>query len=93
MKIVCSPLFTKQLKAILASMQQTDPKGAKSFKLYLDTILINLPSKAAKYKPSVYFNDEDVKDIEHQGHTIPFYHDKKGQSYVLLGIINNRLYS
>jgi hypothetical protein len=90
MKIVCMPLFTQQLKTVLASMVRTNPQGAKSFKLYLDTILLNIPSKAQKYKPSIYFDNENVRDIEHQGYTIPFYYDKDQKKYVILGIIDNR---
>lgn len=91
MTIVCTPLFLDQLKSILAPMANTSPKGAKSFKLYLDTILLNLPTKAQKYKPSIFFDDDAIKDIEHQGCTIPFYYDSDKRTYIILGIIDNRV--
>lgn len=90
MKIVATPLFSEQLKTILSAMAKVNPKGAKQFKLYLDTILLNVPTKAQKYKPSIYFDDDAARDIEHQGYTIPFYYDKNEGCYVLLGIIDNR---
>lgn len=90
MKIVSSPLFRQQLRAILGPLARTNPPAAKSFKLYLDTILLNLPTKAAKYKPSIYFDDPHVKDIEHQGYTIPFYYDEEQRVFAILGIIDNR---
>lgn len=90
MKILCTPLFIQQLETILAPMAETNPQGTKSFKLYLDTILLNLPSKAHKYKSSIYFDNENVRDIEHQGYTIPFYYDNVHKRYVILGIIDNR---
>ena len=89
MKIVNSPLYTEQLKLILLNDFQGDIKAAKSFKLYLDTIILNMPTKAKKYKKSLYFNDENIKDIEHQGFTIPFYYDLINDTYVVLGIISN----
>jgi hypothetical protein len=89
MTIVCSPLFNEQLHAILRSMTDANPQGAKGFKLYLDTILLNLPTKAEKYKRSVYFDDDNIRDIEHQGFTIPFYYNKVDSAYALLGIIDN----
>ena len=89
MTIVSSPLFNEQLHAILLTMTEANPQGAKGFKLYLDTILLNLPTKAQKYKRSVYFDNDDIRDIEHQGFTIPFYHDKTDNTYALLGIIDN----
>jgi len=90
MKITPTPLFLQQLQALLLPLKTHNPEEGRRFKLYLDTILLNIPSKAGKYKPSVYFDDEAVRDIEHQGYTIPFYHDRERHCYVLLGIINNR---
>ncbi len=87
MKIISSSLFQDQLKSILAPVLEHDTKNAKSFKLYLDTIIINMPSKAKKYKKSVYFDDENIRDIEHQGYTIPFYMDEANATYVILGIV------
>ena len=89
MKIVNSKLYEEQLKSLLNEYFSKDLKGAKSFKLYLDTIILNMPTKVKKYKQSIYFNNENIKDIEHQGLTIPFYYDIINNTYVILGIINN----
>ena len=89
MKIINSKLYEEQLKTILKELFITDIKAAKSFKLYLDTIILNIPTKAKKYKKSVYFDDEGIKDIEHQGFTIPFLYDAINNTYVVLGIISN----
>ena len=86
-QIVSSSLFEEQLKEVLDSFEKEDINSAKSFKLYLDTVIINMQSKIAKYKPSVYFDNEKVKDIENQGYIIPFYIDEEEGIYVLLGII------
>lgn len=84
MTILSSELYQTQLKSILLTLA---PAEIKSFKLYLDTIILNMPSKAGKYKPSVYFENEKVKDIEHQGYTIPFYYDEEKDAYIVLGIV------
>lgn len=86
-QIVNSPLFEEQLQEIISELEKEDSKSAKSFKLYLDTVIINMQSKIAKYKPSVYFDGEKVKDIENQGYIIPFYSDEEEETYVLLGIL------
>ncbi len=86
MQIVCSKEFIEQLKNILVDFMQKDINETKKFKLYLDTVLYNLPTKVQKYKPSVYFDDDDIKDIEHEGFIIPFYIDNKNNKYVILGI-------
>ena len=85
-QIVSSTLLEEQLQEILDALEKEDSNSAKSFKLYLDTVILNMQSKIAKYKPSVYFEDEKVKDIENQGYVIPFYTDEADEAYVLLGI-------
>jgi len=87
MKILSSSLYEDQLKSILKPYLQSDPKGVKDFKLYLDTVILNAPSKVKKYKQSIYFDDENIKDIEHQGFTIPFFSDEENSTYVILGIV------
>lgn len=84
--ILSSTLFEEQLQEILTELEQEEGTRAKSFKLYLDTVIINMQSKIAKYKPSVYFEDEKVKEIENQGYVIPFYSDEGQETYLLLGI-------
>jgi len=86
MQITCSKLYEKQLKEILESIIDIDYNAAKNFKIYLDTIILNLPTKVQKYPKSIYFDDENIKDIEFQGCRIPFYIDEKEKNYFLLGI-------
>jgi hypothetical protein len=85
-QIVSSTLFEEQLHEILQVLENEQSNSAKSFKLYLDTIIINMQSKIAKYKPSIYFDNEKVKDIENQGYIIPFFINDEDETFVLLGI-------
>ncbi|QFR48256.1 hypothetical protein FJR48_00365 [Sulfurimonas lithotrophica] len=88
MKILCTETFEKQLKHILKPMANQNFEDTKKFKTYLDTILINIPTKAAKYKKSVYYDNENVKDVEYEQYTIVFYIDELNNSYVILGIFD-----
>ncbi len=85
-QILSSTLFDEQLQEIMNELENEDKSSAKSFKLYLDTVIINMQSKIAKYKSSKYFDDEKVKEIENQGYVIPFYSDEANETYLLLGI-------
>jgi hypothetical protein len=50
-----------------------------------------MPSKAKKYKKSIYFDDENIKDIDHQGFLIVFLMPREGdENYVILGIFKKR---
>ena len=73
----------------MSSFKKEDENSAKQFSIYLDTIIINMHTKTKKYKQSLYFDNEHVKDIENQGYTIPFYIDDSKNMYVLLGILKN----
>ena len=86
MNILCTQLFENQLKDILQNFVEEDFAATKSFKLYLDTIIINIPTKAHKYKKSIYFDDEDIKDIPHENFTIVFFIDKENNNYLILSI-------
>ncbi len=90
MKILSSSLYQTQLQEIFTPYLKSDLKGIKDFKLYLDTVILNAPSKVDKYKRSIYFDDDNIKDIEHQGYTIPFYVDRETNTYVILGIVEKR---
>ncbi len=87
MKILASSLYEKQLKEILLSLNTLDHQQTKNFKMYLDTIILNMSSKLKKYQKSIYFNNENVKDIEYNGCRIPFLLDKEKNLIILLGII------
>ena len=86
MKIVTTALYEKQLKEILELLIKDDYQAAKKFKMYLDTIIINMETKEKKYKKSIYFDDENIKDIGFQGCTVVFYVDKSNSQYIILGI-------
>ena len=89
LNVLVSALYKKQLQEIINGLKTEDEKAVKYFQMYLDTIIINMHTKAKKYKKSLYFNDENVKDIENQGYIIPFYLDENQNIYVLLGIVKN----
>ncbi len=89
MNILYSNLYKEQLKETLRVLKEEDEANARSFELYLDTIIVNMHTKVKKYKQSIYFGDENIKDIENQGYTIPFYIDEKKNVYVLLGLIKS----
>ncbi len=88
MNVLFSSLYKKQLEDAVDFIVKTGEVDENSFKLYLDTIIINMHTKVKKYKKSIYFDNESIKDIENQGFTIPFYLDKKREVYVLLGIVS-----
>ena len=87
MEILCSELYEKQLQEILKPIADNDISHAKYFKMYLDTLIVNIPTKAKKYKKSIYCDDENIKDLEYENYTIVFYIDDSNTAYIILGIV------
>lgn len=88
MNVLASSLYKEQLQEAIAFVKSQNESAVKSFELYLDTIIINMHTKVKKYKKSIYFDDENIKDIQNQGFTIPFFIDEKKNRYILLGIVS-----
>ena len=87
MEILCSKLYEGQLKGILEPLMQEDIALAKKVKMYLDTLVINIHTKAKKYKNSIFFDDENIKDLEFENYTVTFCIEGDGSLYVILGIV------
>jgi len=90
MNILSSDLYKKQLIEALELIKKQSESEMKSFELYLDTIIINMHTKVKKYKKSIYFDNENIKDIENQGYTIVFFIDEKKDKYALLGLLKSK---
>ena len=90
MKTLSSELYKEQLKEAIELVKKQSEADVSNFEMYLDTIIINMHTKIKKYKQSIYFDDENIKDIQNQGFIIPFYIDEKNNLYILLGIVNSQ---
>ena len=87
MKTISSDLYKKQLQEAIELVKKQNDASLSSFEMYLDTIIINMHTKIKKYKKSIYFDDENIKEIQNQGFTIPFFIDEEKGLYILLGIV------
>jgi hypothetical protein len=91
MNVFFSDLYKENLEAASAFVKSQNEAEVKNFNLYLDTIIVNMHTKVKKYKKSIYFDDENIKDIQNQGFSIPFFIDEGKGVYVLLGIVNSEI--
>ncbi|MDB2562012.1 hypothetical protein N9X61_00250 [Sulfurimonas sp.] len=91
MNVLKSYLYKENLQDVVSFIESQDGSDVKKFELYLDAIIINMHTKVKKYKKSIYFDNENIKDIQNQGFTIPFYIDEEKGIYILLGIVNSEI--
>ncbi len=93
MNVLSSELYKEQLKKASELLKNQGEVDVSSFEMYLDTIIINMHTKLKKYKKSIYFDNENIKDIQNQGYTIPFYIDEEKKINVLLGLVSSQAIS
>jgi len=74
-------------KDVLEDLKKKDI-DTKSFELYLDTIIINMHTKAKKYKQSIYFDDENLRDMIFKGYTVVYKIDIQKDNIRIADIFN-----
>lgn len=89
MNVLASDLYKLQLQEAIEYIKKQGEVEVGAFEMYLDTIIVNMHTKAKKYKKSIYFDNENVKDIQNQGFTIPYFMDEQKRIYILLGIVKS----
>lgn len=88
MKILYSDKFKHDLKSILDFIAEDSKENAKQFAKDLKTTINQIPPFLYKYRKSIYFDDNSIRDCIYKGYTIPY---KIGEeSIILLGITKYR---
>ena len=86
-KIKKEERFKKQLRHIYDFISSDSIYYAKEFNQNLQKKVDTLPHMPYKYRKSIYFDDENIRDLIFKGYTIPYLIDEDNKSIVLLGII------
>jgi len=87
MKILATNTYEQELKKILEPMAIENLEDTKKFKIYLDTIIINIPTKFFKYEKSQYFDDDYIRDVEYEHCRVVVYFDEMNNNYIILSIL------
>lgn len=72
MKVARSSTFKTQLKEILYHIAQDSPGNAKAFNRGISDTLLSLPNMPYKYRQSIYFDDQNIRDCIYKGYVIPY---------------------
>jgi len=67
-----SPRYLKELFKILDYIARDKIDASEKFKNNLDELIENLPNFPYKYRKSIYFNDENIRDLIHKKYTIVY---------------------
>jgi len=85
-KIKKEERFKKQLRHIYDFISSDSIYYAKEFNKNLQKKVELLPHMPYKYRKSIYFDNENIRDLIYKGYTIPYLIDEDKKSIVLLGI-------
>lgn len=86
-KIVRSNEFKENLSKILFYIAKDSKNRANNFKNSLKKELHELTFMPLKYRQSIYFNQENIRDFIFKGYCIPYVIDEENRRLILLDII------
>jgi len=83
-KIFYEPRFIDDLKGILDFIKKDKPETAKKFKTELKQNIEKLPTFPYSHRKSIFFENENIRDLIYKGYIIPYKIDK--EKIFILGI-------
>ena len=89
MEIRRTKLFKEQFKVILENIAKDKVSAMSRFKKELNDRIDDLPNMPKKYRKSLYYDDENVRDMIFRGYTIIYKIDKK--HITIVEIFHNNL--
>ena len=88
MKIIRSRKFQINLLVTLQNIAKDKVSASKNFQKELDKLIKNIPNFPYKYRQSIYFNDNNVRDLIYKKHTINYEVNLEENSIEILNIFN-----
>ena len=85
-----SKKFDKNLNEILDYIATDSLSKAIEFITQLEEKLLTLHHLPHKFRKSIYFNDDNIRDYIFKGYVIPYFIDNEHKKIVLLGIVKYR---
>ncbi len=72
MQIKTSPLFDKKLDLLLEYIGESHPRNALNFAKSLKKEVQKLGHFPYKFRKSIYFEQDNIRDLIFKGYTIPY---------------------
>jgi plasmid stabilization system protein ParE len=85
-KILRSKKYIKSLQEIMKYISKDSKSRAFNFRSELEKKINNLDDMPYKYRKSIYFENEYIRDMIHKGYTIVYKIDEEKDMIVVVGI-------
>lgn len=87
MEIIKLSSFSDELDTVLDFIALDNIHQALKFANDLEIKISDIPFMPYKCRKSLYFNEEDIRDLIFKGYTIPYFIDKENDRIFVLGIL------
>lgn len=91
MKIIESKQFKDELRTIAFYIRKDKLSASLSFVTNLKKYIRNLTEFPYQYKKSIYFDNDDIRDMVYKGYTIVYEVNKEQSTLEILSIFNQNL--
>ena len=88
MKIIRTQEYQKELLVILKHIAKDKITASKKFKQDLNIQINQIPNFPYKYRPSFYFDDENVRDMTFKTYTINYEINLNKNTIFILSVFN-----
>lgn len=86
MEIIYDPKFIGQFTEIWDFISLDSQNRANKFKHNLKEKIQNLENMPFKYRQSIYFDNQNIRDLIYKGYIIPYKIDLSKNTILILGI-------
>ena len=86
MKIVYRTKFVNEFNNIWDFISLDSRNRANKFKQEFKESIENIPFMPHKYRKSIYFNNEDIRDLIFKGYVVPYKIDAVNNQIIIIGI-------
>jgi hypothetical protein len=90
MNIVRSQAYTKALQETMQFILLDSKARALTFKHELDAHIDNLDNMPFKFRKSIYFNDDNKRDLIFKGYTVVYKIDTIKDTITIIGLRNTQ---
>ena len=86
MQIIRDINYLQKLQSIMEFIAQDSLNQAIKFQVDLDEIIDDIPNMPFKYRKSIYFNDNNIRDLIFKGYVVPYKIDTTKNQIIIIGI-------
>ena len=86
MQIIRGTKYLQKLQSIMEFIAEDSITRALKFQLNLDKKINNLHNMPFMFRKSIYFDDENIRDLIFKGYVIPYKIDKSKNVITIIGI-------